>query len=424
MIVNTRRKLHDAWAFFLYLSVTIMVFGIIIVMRPQNPLQATDKSLLQINFLAALGTLVCAVLINLLMFRFAPTFFLHLGFIFSICFCFILPFFVQTVWSFITGFILGFISIYLYYSLFKYFKFTGKVLKGAAQIIDKYLLTLMPVLFIITSIIGAVFYILYPVIADLEDKKRLLNILLFFEFSWTTFNGLYFFIVFSASIVSIHLFNKGYKVGTFSSAIKNSAFCIGSICLGGLLLAVVNTLRYIVESGQERRQRNNEERNIFFEILIAILAFILRILEDIIHYANEWLFVYMAIHGKNYMDSLKESFRMATDTKNMLLINNIIVDQMLSMISFFYLLVYLTISYLISAEKIKASLNNLYPMVLAIVFPLFFLLFFLSCFLSLVSAAVKTIMFVFAEEKQCVKEVLPEVYEGFYEITQKNYGED
>ncbi|KAK5577109.1 hypothetical protein RB653_002047 [Dictyostelium firmibasis] len=90
---------------------------------------------------------------------------------------------------------------------------------------------------------------------------------------------------------------------TLGSARRALTTSFGSICLGSLIISVIETLRYL-----SQMMINN--RNVFVKIIGYILNFILSILSSIVQFFNTYAFTHVAIYGKSFCDSAKSTFTM------------------------------------------------------------------------------------------------------------------
>eukprot|EP00455_Lapot_gusevi_P034542 TRINITY_DN380_c0_g1_i3.p1 TRINITY_DN380_c0_g1~~TRINITY_DN380_c0_g1_i3.p1 ORF type:complete len:535 (+),score=170.86 TRINITY_DN380_c0_g1_i3:87-1691(+) len=74
----------------------------------------------------------------------------------------------------------------------------------------------------------------------------------------------------------------------------------GSICLGSLIIAIIKAIRAIVH--QARRQNNG--------LLQACAECFIRCIENIVQYFNVYAFTYVAVYGRTYCESAKDTFEM------------------------------------------------------------------------------------------------------------------
>jgi len=77
------------------------------------------------------------------------------------------------------------------------------------------------------------------------------------------------------------------------SFVRATTLSFGSICMGSLLVALIQTLRSLVE--QMRRQEDG--------FLVCIADCILSCLEDYAQYFNRWAYVYVGMYGKFQLQS-------------------------------------------------------------------------------------------------------------------------
>lgn len=77
-------------------------------------------------------------------------------------------------------------------------------------------------------------------------------------------------------------------------------YSFGSICLGSLLVAIIQFSRFMLKS----MSKDNDKRNVA-KILMGCL---LDIIEDLARYFNFYAYVYVAIYGKPYVESAKQAW--------------------------------------------------------------------------------------------------------------------
>jgi len=79
-------------------------------------------------------------------------------------------------------------------------------------------------------------------------------------------------------------------VGSLFRAVTTS---FGSICFGSLLVAIVQTLKALVNSA-----RNGDN-----QILVCIADCILSCIESLLEYFNKWAFIYVGLYGYGYIEA-------------------------------------------------------------------------------------------------------------------------
>jgi Plasma-membrane choline transporter. len=114
-----------------------------------------------------------------------------------------------------------------------------------------------------------------------------------------------------------------------SSAVMDShkralSYSFGSICLGSLLVAIIQTLKSLAESA-----RQNDDG-----ILKCIADCVLGCLETIMEIFNEWAFVYVGLYGYSFVEAAKNVMTLFKARGWTAIITDYMVDRVLLMISF------------------------------------------------------------------------------------------
>jgi len=104
-----------------------------------------------------------------------------------------------------------------------------------------------------------------------------------------------------AGVVGTWWFAPQDANSVFSPAIQDSfrratTYSFGSICMGSLLVAIIQTLRAITD---EARRRNGG-------IMLCILECILYYIERIAKYFNKWNMIYVGLYGYDYLTAGKK----------------------------------------------------------------------------------------------------------------------
>mmetsp|Transcript_1438 Transcript_1438/g.3154 ORF Transcript_1438/g.3154 Transcript_1438/m.3154 type:complete len:487 (+) Transcript_1438:163-1623(+) len=153
--------------------------------------------------------------------------------------------------------------------------------------------------------------------------------LLFVSYYWT----------FGVLTNTIHVTTAG-TVGTWwfvpheanrcwSSAIRDS-FCrattysFGSICLGSLLVAVVQALRMMA-----RRARESDD----MQLLLCLVECILACIQDIVEYFNKWAYVYVGLYGFGYIEAGRNVIQLFQSKGWTTIITDDLADRVLLMMS-------------------------------------------------------------------------------------------
>ncbi|KAI5179517.1 hypothetical protein PAEPH01_2684, partial [Pancytospora epiphaga] len=218
------------------------------------------------------------------------------------------------------GLIGGFISfgvvLLVYYFLIRpHIDYIVALVHACAVILSQYIFKAMTIFTLINIVLIAQIVAAFSAFSRYEETPFLLFAFLLVIY-WTIANLSYFFQVFVSGIIYGHI-NKHQHAGhsVIRKSLVYSAYAFGSICFGGLLVAIVQTLRSFVSRQEERNNRRREEQNtgsIISLICILIVKFILDLLETIISQINKMVFSYIALHGTNYKESVNLAFHEIT----------------------------------------------------------------------------------------------------------------
>ena len=113
--------------------------------------------------------------------------------------------------------------------------------------------------------------------------------------------------------------------GLTDSLCRSLSYSFGSICLGSLIVAIIETLRSIFRS-QARNRRGG---------IVALLAqCLLHFIERIAKYFNKWAFVYVGLYGYSYVDAGKNVLNLFNHRGWSAIISDSLIMRMLLMMSF------------------------------------------------------------------------------------------
>merc|ERR1740121_3289004 len=95
---------------------------------------------------------------------------------------------------------------------------------------------------------------------------------------------------------------SGAIIGSFIRSITTS---FGSICLGSLIVAVIQALRQLAYTA-----RQNDDGN---ACLICIAECILSCIQGIVEYFNKWAYIYVGVYGYSYCEAGKNVMQLFRD---------------------------------------------------------------------------------------------------------------
>jgi hypothetical protein len=132
-----------------------------------------------------------------------------------------------------------------------------------------------------------------------------------------------------AGMVGTWWFVPGEASSCWSSAIQDSfgratTYSFGSICLGSLIVAVVQALRAI-----SRMARENEDA----QLLVCIVDCILGCIQDILEYLNKWAYVYVGLYGFSYIEAGQNVIQLFRSKGWDVIITDDLCDRVLFMVS-------------------------------------------------------------------------------------------
>ncbi|OBA19131.1 protein PNS1 [Metschnikowia bicuspidata var. bicuspidata NRRL YB-4993] len=129
-------------------------------------------------------------------------------------------------------------------------------------------------------------------------------------------------------------------LGAFKRAMT---YCFGSICFGSLIVSIIQLIRGLV-----RILRNNAfgDGNVCAGCGFLILDFIIGIIEWMVKYFNHYAYIYIALYGKNYIASAKETFQLIRFKGMDALINDCFVNTSIQLYSLFVAYVNALFAYL------------------------------------------------------------------------------
>ncbi|RIA90683.1 plasma-membrane choline transporter-domain-containing protein [Glomus cerebriforme] len=152
---------------------------------------------------------------------------------------------------------------------------------------------------------------------------------LVFSFYWTSQVIKTIIHVTDAGVFATFYFLEGTPQGTGSvptlSSLKRACTTsIGSICYGSLIIAILNTTRFILRSFA----RGDDGVCGF---IAACLECLLSWIESLVQYFNHYAYVQVAIYGKSYCESAKDTWRLIKDRGVEAIINDNLIGNVLAM---------------------------------------------------------------------------------------------
>jgi len=133
----------------------------------------------------------------------------------------------------------------------------------------------------------------------------------------------------------------GCSPAIYHSLHRSVIYSFGSICLGSLLVGIVQVLQFIVRCGRRQRSHQQQQQRRFrqqrrieaTDLLCCFLQYLVDSLEQLLEYFNTWAFVYVGLYGYDYWTAGKAVAALFQARGWSVIINDHLVARSLSMMS-------------------------------------------------------------------------------------------
>jgi len=189
---------------------------------------------------------------------------------------------------------------------------------------------------------------------------------------------------------------------TLKSFKRATTTSFGSVCLGSLLIAIIQALRNMV--------RNSRNSRSFMAIILACL---LACIENLIHFFNKYAFTQVAIYGKTFCQAAKDTFNLLKERGVDAIVNNVLTGKVMGMMIF--------ISAIICGlcggiwGYYDNDLKDTYLFILTGIFGFLIGMVLVGQVLFVIDSGITTIFVCFAEEPQALNSTKPALYQLFRE---------
>ncbi|KAI4293456.1 hypothetical protein PAPHI01_2730, partial [Pancytospora philotis] len=305
--VKGKRRLHDAWALILWVVLLAAVNTYTLVNFPAMSFGGAKTGELKMSgWDLVVGCISNSMLFSsatLLLFvalTFCPRACIITG-LFGACLAPLLLCLIDPMVGIVACLVPLLVTVLVYFFLIrKHMSFIVRVLSVVAVILSNYTPQLIGLYIALQCACLAQSFLLC-VFYSLVETYELFYVLAVLPLYWVSAVCDYFFQVLSAGIVINHISQQQSGGAVFGRSLINTLYAMGTICFGGLLLALVNTLRFIAakhkESNERNRNRHGGGDGILGVLLYAIAMFLLEILGAIIEAMNNMVFPYVAVYG-------------------------------------------------------------------------------------------------------------------------------
>ncbi|KAM0681093.1 hypothetical protein GINT2_000878 [Glugoides intestinalis] len=131
---------------------------------------------------------------------------------------------------------------------------------------------------------------------------------------WLLVACIYFIQVYISSVIVSEISNED-ESSVFKTSFRNACYALGSISYSSLIVAIIYTLRAMVNDAATRNRSRDERPNLFSRILTSIALALLNALGDIAQMANAIALPYLSINGTSYQDSVIKSYQTLTHSE-------------------------------------------------------------------------------------------------------------
>ena len=239
-------------------------------------------------------------------------------------------------------------SFYLFNLYWSRIPFTTLLLKSVLEIITLYPSTILLSLVSLLLQIGwmcATLFAIYTVtiLAKVQSDDQQgwvigVSIYILFTFTWTqqtvrnlvhtSISGLFATFYFNG-----HLQNNQVVLQVSNPLLKSikrtMTTSFGSVALGSLIIAVVDTLRVILHL----LRRGAEERNEAMQLVYACFECLIGVIESYIEFCNVYAFTEVAIYGKSYFEAARGTWDLIVTNGINLIINDDLSNLVLNLVS-------------------------------------------------------------------------------------------
>lgn len=212
----------------------------------------------------------------------------------------------------------------------------------------------------------------------------------------------------------------GEHVSTLGSFFSASTKGFGAVCFGSLIVAVIQTLRYIAKSG--RTSRNGVVR-----IVAAVVDCMLACIQDMVEWFSDFAYVQVAIRGCGFCDAARATMHLCNSAN----VGKIIASVLMGSVTFMGCLLSGVVATIASCyyagslhirlpTDVEASPDDLYFWLMAFFGSLVFGFFSAGNVMKIVEAGVYSILVCWAERPGLLEASHPEVYTTFMGTSQRN----
>lgn len=334
--VQNSRKLNDIWAFITYVVFAgIINTCLILNLSPPDKISMSLSTIYITQFLFKnIILVIILVIISMILLEYCPKIMIYGSlFILPITFIGIQIAFPKNIILSVISIILGLISFVIYFFIIhKNINYIASIISNTLHILSKYIVSFIMIfaILIMMTFSQGVLIIFADRSTPIVRALEWINILLIF---WTFAVVNYFYQVFVASVIILHVINKDTRTSITTKALKNTIYALGSICFGALILAFIQTMKAVTFNLEDRNRRRQDGGSLITTIFLLTLHVIISLLETIVENTNRLTYPYLAIHGTSYKESVVQSFSIIRNNNAQGFASFIAVDLALALLT-------------------------------------------------------------------------------------------
>jgi len=188
----------------------------------------------------------------------------------------------------------------------------------------------------------------------------------------------------------------------------------GSICLGSLLVAIVQAVEATVRA---MRRDAQEEGNMVLCVILCLVECVINCIGDILEYFSEWAYIQCAIRGVSFCDAARITYSMCTCANMQYILRDMLLGSLVSLGSMMCAFVGC-----LSGGAFGYFMDTGHPELIYAGLGIGFLVGMLagSCAVSIINSGIKTILMCWAENPEFLKESRPELHREFCQRIRDN----
>ncbi|OBT88202.1 hypothetical protein VE02_02444 [Pseudogymnoascus sp. 03VT05] len=200
---------------------------------------------------------------------------------------------------------------------------------------------------------------------------------------------------------------SGFPKGATRGAFKRSVtYSFGSISFGSLIVAIIQLLR---QACNVAKQNSAAQGNMVGQIMFCVLGCLISLLNWLVQFFNEYAFSYIALYGKAYIPAAKSTWHMMKDRGIDALVNECLINPVLSMGSVFVGYVCVLMSYLYLRYGNVVVDTNYYAVIMAYSFLVGLQI--CNVFLVPIKSGVATLFVAMAFDPAVLQNEYPDLYD-------------